>query len=53
MARNKEWAEQWNSYIKSLKGLAWIPDDRDSKRVISIVDELNEIVERNTEKEVV
>jgi hypothetical protein len=47
---NKAWNKQWKSYIKGLSSLLWIPDKEDSHRVQEIMEELAQIVDRNTSK---
>ena len=51
MVRNQEWNKRWKEQIKTLTGLGWIPNNDDQKRVLEIINELNHIVDRNTEQE--
>jgi hypothetical protein len=48
---NEEWNKKWKDEIKILGRLAWIPNEQDQKRVLELQKELNDIVDRNTEKE--
>jgi hypothetical protein len=41
------WARQWNSYVKNLTGLCWMPNRADGQRVMEIQKELYAIIERN------
>jgi len=45
--RDEKWVNSWKEHINALNGLMWIPNDKDSRRIRKIIDELNDIVLRN------
>ena len=45
---NKEWNKSWKSYINDLNRLRLVNSEDDSQRIVKIIEELNIIVDRNT-----
>ena len=45
----EKWVKEWTEYVEGLRKMAYIPNSTDALRIITIVDELLDIIDRNKE----